>query len=128
MRIVIGKDVDGQLINFYVVKNESVDNIIESHSTENFEDFFEDLPNSPQEIDIKPEGGADMVLYYSSEVLSSQFNLKPSSKLEGTIFLHGIFFAHEDERDTGAFVGSKAEYYVNPKEPNKERWIRNPKK
>ena len=60
-------NIQNQTIKFAIVKNESIDNIIENHSTEN----FEGLPNTPQEIDIKPEGGADIVLYYSSEVLSS---------------------------------------------------------
>ena len=125
--ILTDPNIQNQTIKFAIVKNESIDNIIESHSTENFEDFFEDLPNSPQEIDIKPEGGADIVLYYSSEILSSQFNLNRSSKLEGNIFIHGIFFAHELERSF-ITIGSNEEYYVNPDEPNKEEWKRNPKK
>ncbi|HEY2053638.1 MAG TPA: hypothetical protein VGH14_06855 [Solirubrobacterales bacterium] len=85
---------------------------------------FKGMRAAPREI----SGGADIVCWYSTEVhrgytspAYSTISVWPPgkdhhppvnffSKLEGTVFLHGIFFAHEPEV-TGLQVGSTEALY-----------------
>ncbi|AXG69594.1 hypothetical protein KORDIASMS9_01819 [Kordia sp. SMS9] len=135
--------IQNQSIRFAIVKNDSLPKWDHSeHSTENFGDFFENLHGVPEPILIgtKPDEGANLVLYYSTEVfaekqpygrvsargLGSEGVIKVP--LEGNVFLHGIFFAHQDEKSSGTLVGSQYSYYINPDKPNETAWKRNPEK
>jgi len=64
--------------------------------------------------------------FCSTEVFVKQSNLNTKA-LEGTVFLQGIFFAHETEI-SNLFTGTKNKFYTNPNSPNIEQWKRNPKK
>ncbi len=134
--------IQNQSIRFAVVRNESLPNGKEysKHSTEAFEDFFKSLSQTPKEIGIKTDEGADMILYYSSEVFTENQPLQNSyfsspgtdvrntanEPLTGNVFLHGIFFAHQDEKEKPT-IGGNTSYYTNPDNPDKTKWKRNPK-
>lgn len=112
-----------QTIRAGVVKNDrSLDptqttNPPGSLSRETWESLFTSLRGAPALI----AGGDDIVLWYSTEVhRSTRFpsvyrvaifpmQTRPAAEylnaLGGTVFLHGIFFAHQAE-ETGLFVGT----------------------
>jgi hypothetical protein len=71
---------------------------------EQWDTLFHNKSNSPQPDSIKD--GADLVLWYSAEVHPNVFQMPPA----GTVFLHGVFFAHESEQD-GSTVGSRDPLY-----------------
>lgn len=78
-------------------------------SKEKFSDLF-NSPNSPtpQNINLpNPAGfeGNNIVLWYSIEAQI------PEGFKEGTVFIHGIFFAHENEPLYHPFTGSMTEEY-----------------
>ena len=89
-----------------------------------FEDTFieKEEAKDPKYI----EKGADIVLWYSVEVHKEE-----SKNFEGTIFIHGMFFAHDSEQ-TWAF--SSPERFIGETEPTHipgrpdQQWIRNPKR
>jgi hypothetical protein len=93
-----------------------------------WEDLFEKRNSPPpQPIDT----GDDIVLWYSSEV-SSEVTIPERSKQPfwsadgGTVFIHGMFFAHDAER-TGSLVGStNANYWPRSAAAirNANRWFR----
>jgi len=75
---------------------------------DDWETLFERTPNNPPPVKIAD--GDDIVLWYSTEVLKrftppgqgmSTFVAAP----QGTVFLHGFFFAHDDEM-SGVAVGT----------------------
>ena len=134
-----------QTINIAIVKNEptldpSRGASLSSLSTQKWETLFKPgLRANPIDISV----GDDIVMWYASQidqevVLDSSNPLKPSSVMTayhsasaGTVFMHGIFFAHDAEQSGGIFgvVGStKAEY--SPKDEAMIRtkpvdWVRN---
>jgi len=58
-------------------------------SKEKWDDLFHNKSNYPQPEKIQK--GGDLVLWYSTEIHRHQFQMPPA----GTIFLHGMFFAHD---------------------------------
>jgi len=123
-----------QTIRIAVVKNEpSLDPAragthLEDLSKDDWQSLFTDL--GPKPSNIKP--GGDLVLWYSSQVhreitVAAQRWGVPTSKMgaayTGTIFLHGLFFAHDAEK-TGIAVGTTEPLY-NPKSPS-QKWFRPP--
>ena len=60
-------------------------------SMEKWDDLFHNKSNSPQPEKI--QDGGNLVLWYSTEVHRHQTLMPPA----GTVFLHGIFFAHDGE-------------------------------
>jgi hypothetical protein len=91
-------------------------------STMAWKDLFHNYNNSPPPKLI--QNGGDIVLWYSSEVFS-QVTVEGervqgvplpvrtvTAAPGGTVFLHGIFFAHDDEKE-GPAVGSRDPLYWN---------------
>jgi hypothetical protein len=82
--------------------------------------LFHDSSNYPPPETI--HDGANIVLWYSTEVSRTGFVMPPA----GTVFLHGIFFAHDAEK-TGSTVGSRDSLY-RPRSLfdlyNKKQWLR----
>lgn len=98
-----------QTLQVAITKNsrrfDSARNALTDLSEMAWNSLFETQTNPPPE---KILDGDDIVLWYSTEVLSRlQLPDKPLlvAKSSGTVFLHGIFFAHDDEI-TGSTVGS----------------------
>jgi hypothetical protein len=73
-------------------------------SKEQWDTLFHSTGNSPPPESIQL--GANIVLWYSTEV-GRNVNLMPPA---GTVFLHGIFFAHDAEK-TGSTVGTRDPIY-----------------
>jgi len=74
----------------------------------NWEDAF-DKGKPPKTI----KDGDDICLWYSAEVHREAIVNKDkrlTSKTGGSVFIHGVFFAHDAEQ-TGVFVGSRKELY-----------------
>ncbi len=106
-----------QTIRVAIVRNEpSLDptrpNVsLESLCREQWSTLFTTLPRRPQDI----FAGDDLVFWYSSEVHRSTaipaYGGMPATTYtagqRGSVFVHGLFFAHEPEM-TGAQVGSTA--------------------
>lgn len=67
-----------------------------------------------------------MVLFYSAEIeLKRCTEYLQDGVLDGSFFVHGLFFAHEIE-NPGLYTGTTDSVYINPDHPNKEKWERNP--
>jgi hypothetical protein len=88
-----------------------------------FGDFFKAINNVPGKI----SDGEDIVLYYSAEVKLSESNKTNNGTLDCSVFVHGLFFAHQPEK-SGMLTGSLGSFYKNPKKPNSQSWTRNPEK
>jgi hypothetical protein len=127
-----------QSIRFVVVKYNEQDN---NTTTKNFNDKFSDKINSPTTSLNKINDGENVELWYSVELHkelilpayknsytlpSSPTTMAPgktittdlpkkilSANLNGTVFIHGLFFAHEEEPKTGwlSKIGSTTEEY-----------------
>jgi hypothetical protein len=136
-----------QTIKFAVVeysesKDPSKKTIDDNFSTENFEDLF--IKSEPENI----ADGSNLVLWYSvkveDEYLHDSYDYEGdlwntrssrnySSQLSGTIFIHGVFFAHEpeppeDKRNPTNTVGARKELYTpktKEKILNERNWRRN---
>jgi len=79
---------------------------------------------------ITPEplkNGEDIVLYYSSEVKLKDCKKNAQKGINCSIFIHGLFFAHEVEKETMK-AGTKGSFYENPNPSNSKIWERYPKK
>ncbi|MFT6502587.1 MAG: hypothetical protein ACJASQ_002714 [Crocinitomicaceae bacterium] len=138
--ILTDPDIANQSISFAVVKNRGIGSPYANQSSEQFNSFFKKLRN-PESTNTKPEGGHDFVLYYSGRVFKGQnykgsYFSSPNSNLretapepiEGYLFLHGLYFAHETEKSPGTVIGSQSEYYIYPPKNkiDKTKWRRNP--
>lgn len=138
-------NIANQTIQVAVAIKKEVDSY-SKESTENFEDYFD---GNPAEINTAPEGGANLVLYYSAEVnrkqpvLGNQVHAVQKGSdlenliqapIEGYVFLHGVFFAHEMDQEFSSLVGSHFEHYANPEKEKlvsqinsgEIKWQRNP--
>jgi hypothetical protein len=109
--------VPDQSIQFAVTKNFNKNLDTETLSTEKFEDLFTSQHLSPEAVDK----GADIVLWYSVEAF------RDGSKLDepwtGTLFIHGMYFAHEQEPFSAASIAANLSGKLqNP--PPVQKWQR----
>jgi hypothetical protein len=94
----------------------------------NWEWLF-DINNSPAPQRIS--SGDDIVLWYSAQVHGQigppRQGLKTSLD-SGTVFLHGIFFAHDPEIETVAVGSTSAEYFERSESEivSERKWLRPP--
>jgi hypothetical protein len=75
------------------------------------------------------QDGADICLWYSTEVFREALISKDkrlTSKTSGTVFVHGIFFAHDAEKDSLAVGSRKEEYWDRSKSKivSDNKWFR----
>lgn len=92
-----------------------------------WEPLFETRNYPPPEL---IQDGADIVLWYSAEVhrqvtIPSMSSSPFLAALSGTVFVHGIFFAHDAERTSFAVGSTSAEY--RPRKPadiKQKGWFR----
>jgi hypothetical protein len=93
-----------------------------SLSKESWEDLFHSKKGVPSPDLIK--NGADLVFWYSTEV----HRKKDEPLADGTVFLHGFFFAHNVEPgssiDPRSTVGSRDPGYWPRKESEVKDWFR----
>lgn len=123
-----------QSIRFAIVKYDEKEN---NTTTKNFNDKFSDKVNNPTTHLKRINDGENLVLWYSVEIhkkmmLPAQegYNLPSSpttmaptpsvdpvpaksmtASLNGSVFIHGLFFAHEEESTEGD-IGSTTEEYI----------------
>jgi len=122
--------IKNQILRIAVIKNKKITQDYHQQTSEFFDDFFISLRDNKEPESIK--SGDDIILYYSSEIKLKQDNKLLIKKdkyggLNASVFIHGIFFAHEVEKNS-IFTGNNDSFYKNPKEPNKRLWRRYPKK
>ncbi|UOU99161.1 hypothetical protein MUU74_04195 [Chryseobacterium daecheongense] len=123
-------NIKNQILRFAIIKNEGLPLNYHTHTSENFKDFFINLrkgKGGPQNL----KKGGDIILYYSSEVKLKDIKKTSSNGLFCSIFVHGLFFAHDVEK-SGIIESSKAgttnSFYVKPKQPDNKKWERYPEK
>jgi hypothetical protein len=117
--------IKNQILRLAVVKNKGLPQNHDEHRSPDFKDFFMKLRENKPPEDLKK--GDDIILYYSSEVKLKDCKKNAQKGLICSIFVHGLFFAHEVERDVYT-TGSTNNFYVNPKNPNSKVWERYPQK
>jgi hypothetical protein len=119
--------IDKQKLKVAMVLNEGLPDDLHAHSSEVFEDFFKTHRGKvPEDI----QNGGDLVLYYSVEVPAVDRSYTPEYNywdiLQGEVFTHGMFFAHEPEK-TSLYAGAMGPMYKRPSESKVPRkWVRNP--
>jgi hypothetical protein len=119
--------IDKQKLKFAVVLNEGLPDDVHAHSSEVFEDFFKTHRGKvPEDI----QKGGDLVLYYSVEVPAVDRSSTPEYNnwdiLQGEVFVHGMFFAHEPEKSS-LYAGAMGPMYKRPAESKvPKKWVRNP--
>lgn len=126
--LMVDPRIDRQILRFAVVKNQGLSPDIHAHSTEDPTRFFKRQGEKPDEI----LSGEDICFYYSVEInLNHRSSVKMHQKsktLSGYIFVHGLYFAHEDEKwsfTTGGIGYTRAVLNIRPQRvPHK--WIRFP--
>ncbi|HRP54037.1 MAG TPA: hypothetical protein PLI97_11100, partial [Fluviicola sp.] len=125
-----------QSVRFAIVQHNDKEN---NTTTKNFNDKFSDKINNPSTNLKQINNGDNLVLWYSVELYkelvlpaykssytppSSPTTIAPSKSIEydvpaerftanlnGTVFIHGMFFAHEQESTEGD-IGSTTEEYI----------------
>ena len=118
-------NIKNQILRIAVVKNEGIPNDYHEQKSEVYKDFFINLRPNKTPIDIK--GGDDLILYYSSEVKLKNSKKNSQKGLNCSIFVHGLFFAHEVEPNSFT-KGTTANFNINPDTPNNKTWERYPEK
>jgi hypothetical protein len=86
-------------------------------STNDWQDLF--LKVTPERI----KDGDQLVLWYSSEVHDVEIAAPLRMPRNGTVFVHGIFFAHNPER-AGAGIGDRRAMYWPRDESDVKGWFR----
>ncbi|GEM_PF-1142972 len=127
---LVDPNIKNQILRIAVIKNKKITQSYHQQTSEFFDDYFISLRDYKEPENIKK--GDDIILYYSSEIKLKQDNRllvkkNNSGGLTASIFIHGLFFAHEVEKSS-IFTGNNDSFYKNPKEPNKRLWRRYPKK
>jgi len=130
--------IDKQKLRVAIVVNDGLPDDVSAHSSEVFEDFFmnrkrtqapTDLP-APLAPPTSIAQGGDLVLYYSAEVPALNRSSIPEYNarkiLNGDVFVHGVFFAHEPELSL-LKAGAREPVYSQPSEADvPHAWVRNP--
>ncbi len=105
------------IYNYQLFKNQN----------EVFGKLFKDIHTAPQNI----SDGGDIILFYSATIkLSDSKSYSKTGILDGSFFVHGLFFAHEPEKDT-IKAGNLYSFYKNPSKAElnsqkPQKWERNP--
>lgn len=111
---LVDPNLENQTVRFSVCKYSSARDPelvnLKNLSKETFSDLFHKNNNpAPQEINLPDNAGfegANLVLWFSVEASI------PDDFKEGTVFIHGIFFAHDNEPQFHPFTGSMTEEYI----------------
>lgn len=93
--------IPDQSIRFAITTNFNTNLATDVLSTEKFDDLFLKrketapgrVPGTPDEV----KKGADLVLWFSIEVFRGSEPVNVQSPWEGTLFMHGCYFAHDPE-------------------------------
>jgi hypothetical protein len=127
--VLLDPRIDKQELQIAVIKNTGLPASIHSHRTDEFKDFFINLRSNKRPIEIQK--GEDLILYYSAKITLKNRTTRSASNnlntLEGVIFVHGIFFAHGDEKGQSK-TGAVGNFYLNTAKPDKSSWTRYPTK
>lgn len=133
--ILVDPRINKQKLRLAVVLNKGLPENLHEHSSEDFEEFFkrsrvQSKSPEPRNVPSDIQRGGDLALYYSAEVPAVDRSYIPAcnawSILEGEVFVHGMFFAHEPEKST-IYAGPREPMYERPSEPHLPRsWVRNP--
>ncbi|MDQ0593199.1 hypothetical protein QFZ37_001568 [Chryseobacterium ginsenosidimutans] len=122
---LVDSAIKNQILRLAVVKNKGLPQNHDEHRSPKFKDFFMKLRENKPPEPLK--NGEDIVLYYSSEVKLKDCKKNAQKGINCSIFVHGLFFAHEVEREAMT-TGATDNFYVNPKTPNNKIWERYPQK
>lgn len=121
-----------QSMRFAVGRFDLIPGVEAAYPTNGFDGFDELFVNHPlrKKGPVKIEDGADLVMWFSftieREDVVGQKGPAPLPSFDGTLFVHGVFFAHETLKVTTfpSFKprGSNAKQYL-PRRPT-HRWVR----
>jgi len=131
--ILTDKRVRDQTIRIAAIKNYKIPDDPGEQTNEDFQAFFKSIRKDKLPIatnkNLGTEGGEDYIAYYSAEIFNNKKTIAMENgkrPLKGAVFIHGIYFAHENEPESPA-TGDLEEFYLNPERKKvKQEWDREP--
>lgn len=128
---LVDPTIANQILRIAVVKNENIPNDYHIQKSEVFNDFFINLTNRKDNKPLEFKNGEDMILYYSSEIKLKDCKKNAQKGLICSVFIHGLFFAHEIEPASllkAAKAGTTNKFNKNLDKLNNKKWERYPTK